>query len=157
MSRNFVKSENSCTTPRGNDKTLASHTHRLHKKTSDVSGRIHYYLNLQTNNFDRTQCCPDSVLGFNSNDIKNLGLVGFVKRIHSEDVEPLAKEFERNCEDKDLTEEIRYRFMDKNGSYQWVRDNRFVLYHNNKAKAIIGTIFNITDPKAHDQAFTPTP
>lgn len=126
-------------------KPKKTETQSMHPPKKRTPGRINYYLNLKTNNFDQTCCTPQIVLGFNSSEIKDLGLKGFVQRIHPDDIAPLLQQFQQNPESKDLTTEIKYRFIDKYGSYQWVRDTRILLYQNKNPKAIIGTIVNLTD------------
>ena len=106
---------------------------------------VYYSMNLKRGSFDYVSDSSEELLGVKPCELRALGLIGFEGRIHFDDKERLAREYEER-RDADLTNTVKYRFLDENGEYRWVRDYRNLVYDEvGGAAAIAGVLFSADD------------
>ena len=106
---------------------------------------VHYSLNLLTNEFDYVGLPSIAVLGFSTKQLKEIGISGFEKRIHPDDLRRITEDFAQNHHAGDIIPQIQYRFKSNNGRYRWICEKRRVVYDNSRVpKAIVGTWLDIT-------------
>lgn len=107
-------------------------------KTPDA---LYYSMNLSTGSFDYAGPGDESICGLKAGQIKALGLRGFEERIHPDDRNRLACEFESDMEHEDIAPVIEYRLRGENGCYHWFRDSRDVIYADDGSpRAIAGIL-----------------
>ncbi len=119
----------------------------------NISEPVHYSLNLQTNEFEYVGLPSIAVLGFSTNQLKKIGISGFEKRIHPEDLHRITEDFAQNHHTSDIIPQIQYRFKSSNGRYRWICEKRRVIYDNNRMpNAIVGTWSDVTARMGQMQA-----
>ncbi len=120
---------------------VSSQRRQKNTLTTKNESPIFYSMNLESGNFDYMGPEERDICGLNIKQIKTLGLQGFEERIHPDDRVRLVKEFESNGKYEELTGVIQYRLRHENGSYQWFRDNRDIIYADDgKPRAIAGVL-----------------
>jgi PAS domain S-box-containing protein len=108
----------------------------------NVTFPVYYSMNLKSGSFDYVSDSSDEMLGVKSSELRQLGLMGFEERVHFEDRERLAREYEER-RDGDMTNTVEYRFRGENGKYRWVRDSRNLVYDEcGGPAAIAGVLFS---------------
>ena len=111
----------------------------------DMNEPVHYSLNLLTNKFDYVGLPSIAVLGFSTKQLKKIGISGFEKRIHPDDLRRITEDFAQNHHTDDIIPQIQYRFKSNNGRYRWICEKRRVVYDNARMpNAIVGTWSDVT-------------
>jgi PAS domain S-box-containing protein len=129
---------------------------RRFRDVLDVSRDLVYKLNLQTRTYDYVSPSAVQLLGFTPQEITAMGVEEVRKRFHPEDrarfrASP-ADPPDDTVEDR-MAPAIEYRWQCRDGEYRWFSDDRaFVRDDDGRLLAVVGTVHDITNRKAAEDA-----
>jgi len=97
---------------------------RLHKEKGNA---VFYCLDLRNNQYASFSNSSVNLLGYSSDELRRLGLEGFMRRIHPEDLIRINAAVKKDVE-KEILPGIGYRFLHKDTSFRTVYEYRYVFY-----------------------------
>jgi PAS domain S-box-containing protein len=134
---------------RRNEKELLS-SKKFIQRIADSLPSILYIYDLTGPKITYTNYKIENLLGFNSEEVMDLGPAFFEKYIHPEDFQKLRSAYQEYSAAKDtdiLNNE--YRIKNAEGQWRWFRSYDVVFSRNseNRVTEILGSAFDITDRK----------
>ncbi len=120
----------------------------------DVSRDVVYKLNMETRTYDYISPSTFQLLGFTPEEVVEMALDGVWARFHPDDAAALAMpSAASSAANGRETPSIEYRWRFKDGDYRWLSDDRtFVRDDEGKLHAVVGTVRDITQRKAAEEA-----
>lgn len=102
-----------------------------------------------TNEFTNSRY--EKILGYSRSEINHMSDEEFFALFHPQDQEKVALHMKKVAQGK--SEEIEYRFRNKNGNWIWCRSNDvpFEVSANGKVKSFIGAFIDITETKKYEK------
>jgi PAS domain S-box-containing protein len=122
----------------------------------EVSRDLIYKLNLETRTYDYVSPSAVQLLGFTPQEITAMGVREVRMRFHPDDRKRFGS-FPSDppgstAEDR-MAPVVEYRWLRKDGEYRWLSDDRaFVRDENGKVLAVVGTVRDVTNRKAAEDA-----
>lgn len=122
----------------------------LIQQITDTIPTIFYIYDLEKKRNIYSNRTIESVLGYSSQEIKDMGEELLVKISHPEDLDNIAQHHRKlaQAQNKDLLE-IEYRMINCHGELRWFhsRDTTFTFNKNGKVQQILGSCIDITERK----------
>lgn len=106
----------------------------------NVKDAVSYSLDIKKCTFTSVSQNSDKLLGFRSNLLLRKGPAWFTERIHPEDIKRIHKKYDLFASEKDILEEVKYRFLTSKDRYIWLIDRRTIIYVDNEPLGILGLI-----------------
>lgn len=124
---------------------------RMLEKIMRVTPGVIYIFNLETMSNEYTNEQIGTLLGYNANEIQELGADFMPQKAHPEDYSRMMEYFEKvvkPMKDGDISR-LEYRMKLRNGTYRWFLslDTVFERNEQNKVIKILGFTYDITDMK----------
>ena len=122
----------------------------------DISRDVVYKLNMDTRTYDYISPSASELLGFTPEEVVEMGLDGVWAGFHPDDSAALGTfsgDSPAGLGKGRETPSIEYRWRFKDGDYRWLSDDRaFVRDDDGNVRAVVGTIRDITQRKAAEEA-----
>ena len=118
-----------------------------------------YQRNLLTNQYDYVSPAFFYIAGYAPNEVEGLQLEKMLELIHPEDVDRVSRCIADAVHGSEASSHssIEYRFRHKDGTYRWLQDQfRVLLTEQGEANLLIGSVGDITDRKATEEAIKRT-
>jgi PAS domain S-box-containing protein len=142
--------------------TLLDRTARLQQSERrfrdvlEVSRDLIYKLNLETRTYDYVSPSAVQLVGFTPREVTAMGLDEVRKRFHPGDRKrfgSFSSDLPGSTAEDRTAPAIEYRWLCKDGEYRWFSDDRaFVRDEDGKVLAVVGTVRDITNRKAAEDA-----
>ena len=142
--------------------TLLDRTARLQQSERrfrdvlEVSRDLVYKLNLETRTYDYVSPSAVQLVGFTPREVTAMGLDEVRKRFHPGDRKrfgPFSGDLPGSTAEDRMAPAIEYRWLCKDGEYRWFSDDRaFVRDDDGKVLAVVGTVRDIANRKAAEDA-----
>ncbi len=87
------------------------------------------------------------LIGYTTSEQKELGLVWWINHVHPDDKENLNELLKKVLDDKLQSWESNYRFLCADGEYKNMFDRGFVIYEDDIAIKMIGSLTDLTNQK----------
>jgi len=136
--------------------TQLQQSERRFRDVLEVSRDLVYKLNLETRTYDYVSPSAVQLLGFTPQEITAMGVREVRMRFHPDDRKRFGSfpsdPSGSTAEDR-MAPVVEYRWLCKDGEYRWLSDDRaFVRDEDGRVLAVVGTVRDVTNRKAAEDA-----